>query len=161
MRLLLAADADVNARTGDGETVLMTAARRGRLNAVRVLLHQRNAQILPYAKDFVVGNTALHEAVMNGHEEIAKLLLARFPKLAAIRNTLHRQTASFGSSFRLLSAMHDAYKSAPIGFSVPTADSVGVDLDLRSETNEGATGFMCHRAIVFARCAVLKDMFEK
>lgn len=92
-RLLLRNGASSNVRNVDGETPLMIAARKGRIEAVRLLLDHSN-DLDPYLRDYVVGNTALHESSLYGHDEISKLLLSRFPKLASVRNTLYRQTAS-------------------------------------------------------------------
>ena len=72
-RVLIDAGADVNAQTVDtGETPLMLAARKGHLEFVRLLLG--SSKLDPYAKDTVVGHTALHEAALNGHSAVARRL---------------------------------------------------------------------------------------
>ena len=91
-----------------GFSPLIVGARRGHLEAVELLLRDPNIDV--FAKDFVVGNTALHEAAVNSHEKIARVLLSRYPELAAVRNTLHRQTASYLCSFKLHSTLNKAYR---------------------------------------------------
>jgi uncharacterized protein len=71
--LLLARGAEVDAReTGTGNTALMLAANRARLEEVRVLL-QAGADVNLKARD---GWTALAAAEMIGDDEIAALLRA-------------------------------------------------------------------------------------
>ena len=94
----------------------MLACRKGRIDLVRLLL-DRAKNIDVYLRDNVVGNTCLHEAgtlrsssfdvkllicalgihgvfsALHNHVEICQLLLSRFPKLAAVRNTMYRYVA--------------------------------------------------------------------
>lgn len=160
-RLLLASNVDINALTNDGESPLIVAARKGRLEFVQLLLAQRG--IDAYAKDHVVGHTALHEAALNSHHEIARALLRRFPKLACVRSTLTRQTASFAASFKANSVMIDGYSSIKLGFA-RDADVVRAtaDLSLAPEAAaEGEDGIACHRVVLFARCALLAQLYAE
>ena len=64
--------ANVNAATINGDTVLMVASGTGRVEAVRSLL---NARVDVNAKKSSGGWTALMAASDNGHEEVVKLLI--------------------------------------------------------------------------------------
>jgi ankyrin repeat protein len=156
-RLLLAANANVNALTADGDTPLIVAARKGRVEFVQLLLNQ--PQIDVYAKDSVVGHTALHEAALNSHHDVARALLRRFPKLACVRSTLTRQTATFAASFKANAVMIDGYSATRPGFARP-AEVVGAtsDIALVAESAE-SDGIACHRVVLFARCAALAKLY--
>jgi TonB family protein len=71
VRALLAAQADVNAKAGNGGTALMTASQNGRQEVVRALLDAR-ADVNARAGD---GGTALMLASQNGHVEAVRALL--------------------------------------------------------------------------------------
>ncbi|XP_049769394.1 ankyrin repeat domain-containing protein 65-like [Schistocerca cancellata] len=71
VRALLAAGADVGARSGDGETALHRAAWRGHAEVARLLL---SAASDPNARD-MWGLTPLHLAAYHGHAEAAAALL--------------------------------------------------------------------------------------
>src|SRR5437762_885233 len=77
---LLAAGVDPNAANQGGETALMTAARTGNVDAVKVLL-DRKADV--NAKENVHGQTALMWAVIENHVPVVKLLLARGAEIDA------------------------------------------------------------------------------
>ena len=70
---LLAEGADVNARSGGGETALMLAAARGRLDVIGFLI-ERGADVNA-ATD--AGNTALMLAAARGQVDAVKTLLDR------------------------------------------------------------------------------------
>ena len=67
---LLRAGADPNAANPGGETALMTAARTGRVDAVKLLL-ERGADV--NAKEGVRGQTALMWAVLENHPDVAQV----------------------------------------------------------------------------------------
>ena len=71
MQMLLDAGADPNTTSADGETVLMTAARTGRVEAARALL-VRGANV--NAAETWMGETALMWAAAEGHAAMVKLL---------------------------------------------------------------------------------------
>src|SRR5204863_1612456 len=71
---LIHAGADPNSANPGGETALMTAARTGKLDAVKLLL-DRGAAV--NAKESVRGQTALMWAVLENHPDVVKLLIAR------------------------------------------------------------------------------------
>ncbi|PYS42270.1 MAG: hypothetical protein DMG14_04530, partial [Acidobacteria bacterium] len=77
---LLKAGADANAVSNEGETVLMTAARTGNVDAVKVLL-ARGADV--NAKETWHGETALMWAVSQKHAAIARELIAHGADLNA------------------------------------------------------------------------------
>jgi ankyrin len=70
--LLLDAGGDPDQATPGGETLLMTASRTGRTDAVGLLL-DRGAAV--EARESVRGQTALMWAVLEGHSEVARLLI--------------------------------------------------------------------------------------
>ena len=72
VRLLLAAEADVNAQTQAGVTSLMWAAGNGHADVVRLLL-AAEADVNAQSQ---AGSTALMDAALNGHAEVVRLLLA-------------------------------------------------------------------------------------
>jgi ankyrin repeat protein len=72
--VLLAAGVDADLANPGGETALMTAARTGKTEAVKLLL-DRGAAV--NAKEGVRGQTALMWAVQENHPAVASLLLAR------------------------------------------------------------------------------------
>jgi ankyrin repeat protein len=72
VQALLAAGADVNAKTASGLTPLHYAARIGRVDIVRLLL-ARGASVSPQDQD---GDTPLHEAREAGHEGVVELLVS-------------------------------------------------------------------------------------
>jgi ankyrin repeat protein len=75
VKALLDAGADAKElTTGDGETVLMTAARTGNVDAVRMLL-DRGADV--NARERYKGQTALMWAAAERHTDVVKLLLSR------------------------------------------------------------------------------------
>ena len=72
VKALIAANADVDAKRGDGITALMSASQNGHLDAVQALLAAKaevNATVLS-------GFTALYMASTNGHVEVVRALLA-------------------------------------------------------------------------------------
>src|SRR5436190_19585477 len=69
---LLDAGADANASLPEGETVLMTAARTGKVGAVRALI-ARGADV--HAKESRAGQTALMWAAAEGHVEVIDALI--------------------------------------------------------------------------------------
>jgi cytohesin len=71
VELLIANDADVNAKNKYGETPLLSAATKG----IAELLIAKGADV--NAKDEVYGWTPLHVAAINGHKEVAELLIAK------------------------------------------------------------------------------------
>eukprot|EP00435_Cladocopium_sp_Y103_P069577 s165_g33.t1 len=68
--VLLAADADVDARDSNGQTPLFEAARFGRVDAVKLLLE---AKAIASLEDDC-GETPLSKAREEGHDEVVKLL---------------------------------------------------------------------------------------
>jgi ankyrin repeat protein len=74
IRRLVDAGADPNATVGAGETALMTAARTGNIDAVRLLL-DRGAQV--NAADTESNQTALMLAIRENHPDVVRLLLER------------------------------------------------------------------------------------
>src|SRR5207244_3948079 len=70
---LLAAGADPNGRTLNGETPLMMAARNGSVAALEVLL---NHKADPALKENLRGTTALMWAVEQSHPEAIRTLVA-------------------------------------------------------------------------------------
>src|SRR6266446_5844185 len=74
IQLLLDAGADANSADPTGETALMTAARVGDLDSVKVLL-DRGAIV--DAEDPTFQQTALMVAVREGHAEVVRLLIDR------------------------------------------------------------------------------------
>jgi hypothetical protein len=72
MELFFARGATINATNANGEQALMHAAWRGRLEAVHWLL-DRGAQINRPGLQW----SALHYAVFNGHDPVARLLIER------------------------------------------------------------------------------------
>ena len=69
IELLLKAGADPNAALPEGETVLMTAARTGNPDAIKVLLaHDANVN----AKENTLGETALMWAAAENHPDAVK-----------------------------------------------------------------------------------------
>ncbi len=76
IRLLLARDADVNARTRGGETALHAAARCNSTTDIAELLIDHGADVAFGAKLWGKVDTALHAAAFKGHADMAKLLIA-------------------------------------------------------------------------------------
>jgi ankyrin repeat protein len=74
VQLLIEAGADVNAVLPEGETILMTAARTGRPEAVQALL-AAGARV--DAREKWYGETALHWAAAENHADTVRLLVAR------------------------------------------------------------------------------------
>ena len=72
LELMLDAGGDANAVFGEGETVLMTAARAGDAESVRVLLA---AGGLPDATENWHGQTALMWAAIENHADVVRLLV--------------------------------------------------------------------------------------
>jgi ankyrin repeat protein len=70
MKLLLASNADVNAKDSYGKTPLQWAADRGYMDVVELLLDNK-ADV--NAKD-KMGNTSLAVATAGGHKDVADLL---------------------------------------------------------------------------------------
>ncbi len=66
MKVLIEAGADVNAVLPEGETILMTAARTGRPEAVKLLL---DAGAKVDAREQWYGESALHWAAAEDHAE--------------------------------------------------------------------------------------------
>ena len=69
-KLLIEAGANVNFKNKSGRTALHAAAAGGDINTIRLLL-QKNA--LPNVRD-ISNNTPRSYAIVNGHNECAKLL---------------------------------------------------------------------------------------
>jgi ankyrin repeat protein len=74
LEVLLEAGADANWANPGGETLLMTAARTGRLDAVELLL-ERGAEV--DRREGVRGQTALLWAVLGDHPDVVGVLLSR------------------------------------------------------------------------------------
>jgi ankyrin repeat protein len=74
MEALLKAGANPNAGYGSGETPLMTAARTGKVDSVKLLV-EHGAEV--NAAEEFRGQTPLMFAAAENHAEVAKLLLAR------------------------------------------------------------------------------------
>jgi ankyrin repeat protein len=73
VELLLAYEADVNAKNRSGFEPLHLATQNGHKNVVELLLaNKANVN----ARDFPAGMTPLHMAAMKGHKDISELLLA-------------------------------------------------------------------------------------
>ena len=80
---LLKAGADPNTALPDGETALMTAARTGKVDAVKFLLaHGANVN----AKETVRGQTALMWAAAEGNADVIRLLVASGADIQARSN---------------------------------------------------------------------------
>ncbi len=80
---LLRGGADPNAANPGGETALMTAARTGAVDAVKLLL-DRGAAV--NAKENVRGQTALMWAVLENHPAVVQLLIAKGADINAQTN---------------------------------------------------------------------------
>jgi hypothetical protein len=78
-----------------------------------------------------------------------------------VRNTLYRETASFGSSFRSITAIQSGYAFASCGFAPPPANAALADMRVRAETSDDADSIACHRVIVLARCAALAHLWQQ
>ncbi len=72
LKLMLDAGGNPNAAFGEGETVLMTAARAGDAESVRALLEHGGD---PNAAEGWHGQTALMWAAMEDHADVVKLLI--------------------------------------------------------------------------------------
>lgn len=72
--MLLEAGADPNAVLAEGETILMTAARTGRVDALKIRL-DRGADV--GARERWCGETALMWAAAENHADAVKVLLAQ------------------------------------------------------------------------------------
>ena len=92
VQLLLKYGANVNARTELGDTALMSAAYRGKLETVRVLLDHRAD---PYAQDQYAEDTALTWASRGGHSRVVEHLLDRGVSISSHSAVQALQTASF------------------------------------------------------------------
>jgi ankyrin repeat protein len=64
----------MNATTKDGVTALHLAAMNGHLESVQALLFDASDSIDPNIKEKSTGKTAIHYAIQNRHEEIARLM---------------------------------------------------------------------------------------
>ena len=80
--LLIAKGADVNAKDGNGRTPLHHAAWGGHKEIAELLI-AAGADVNPKIQDRLFGGTPLHHAAIEGHKEIAELLIANGADLNA------------------------------------------------------------------------------
>ena len=70
-------DIDINAKNFKGESALISAAKSGNLEALKILI-KNDGSCLEYTICDNKGNTALHHAAKHGHLDILELLFSKF-----------------------------------------------------------------------------------
>lgn len=70
-------DIDINAKNFKGESALISAAKSGNIEALKILM-KNDGSCLEYAICDNKGNTALHHAAKHGHLDILELLFSKF-----------------------------------------------------------------------------------
>src|SRR6185295_1795193 len=102
VELLLKAGADPNAASGEGETVLMAAARTGKPEALKLLL---KAGADPNAAERQFGETALMWAAGHDNAEAIRVLVAAGAKPDAISTVINLPKAKVDFSFAVATAL--------------------------------------------------------